>query len=111
MDRRKCMSEEMLIRHCSPTLAGIKTANMFNCHYEEKQVLWGELCCLNGKLIPKGIRIIPIGVWQTRALIYIYRPSKLQQDLTDDEAIKILKENGYSCKNDDGCVGELMHRV
>lgn len=25
------MSEEMIIRHGSPTLAGLKTGNLFNC--------------------------------------------------------------------------------
>ena len=27
------MSEAMLIQQCSPTLAGIKTANLFSMHY------------------------------------------------------------------------------
>lgn len=105
------MSEEMIIKHCSPTLAGIKTGNIFNYPYEEKQALWDELRRLNGKLIPKGMRAIPLGVWQKRALIYIYRPSKLQQDLMDNMATEILKECGYSCKNADICVAELMHRI
>ena len=105
------MSEEMLIKHCSPTLAGIKTANIFNCPYEEKQVLWEKLCTLNSKLISKGIRVIPIGVWQKRALIYIYRPSMLKQDLANEAALEILKECGYSCRNADRCVVELIHRI
>ncbi len=25
------MPDELLVRHCAPTLAGLKTANMFNC--------------------------------------------------------------------------------
>lgn len=105
------MSEEMIIRHCSPTLAGIKTGNIFNYYYEEKQALFDELHRLNIKLIPKGMRAVPIGVWQKRALIYIYRPSRLQQDLEDSMAAEILKECGYSCNNADRCVAELMHRI
>lgn len=30
------MSEEMLIRHCSPTLAGLKTGNMFSCTFNDE---------------------------------------------------------------------------
>lgn len=105
------MSEELIIKHCSPTLAGIKTGNIFNYYYKEKRDLIDELCRFNRKLIPKGMRAIPIGVWQKRALIYIYRPSKLQQDLTDNMAAEILKEYGYSWQNADRCVVELMHRI
>ena len=28
------MSEEMLVKHCSPTLAGMKTGSMFVCRYD-----------------------------------------------------------------------------
>ena len=30
------MSEDLIIKHCSPTLAGIKTANLFNCPYSSR---------------------------------------------------------------------------
>ena len=29
------MSEELIVRYCSPTLAGMKTGNMFNCTYSD----------------------------------------------------------------------------
>ena len=31
------MSDEMIVRYCSPTLANIKTANLFSCLYSSKQ--------------------------------------------------------------------------
>ena len=31
------MSEDLIIKHCSPTLAGLKTANLFTCVYAQKQ--------------------------------------------------------------------------
>lgn len=33
------MFEELIIRHCSPTLAGLKTGNMFRCSYSSQSVL------------------------------------------------------------------------
>ena len=30
------MSEEIFIRHCSPTMAGIKTANLFTSRFEDE---------------------------------------------------------------------------
>ena len=29
------ISEELLIFHCSPTMAGLKTGNLFNCSVEK----------------------------------------------------------------------------
>ena len=31
------MPEELVIRHCSPTLAGLKTGNMFSYSYESRE--------------------------------------------------------------------------
>ena len=31
------MSDEMVIEYCSPTLAGIKTGNLFSCEYKNKR--------------------------------------------------------------------------
>ena len=42
-----------------------------------------ELCRLNRKLVPKGIRILPLKVQKGRALIYVYRPNALECDLAD----------------------------
>ena len=47
------MSEDLLIRHCSPTLAGIKTGNLFSCACPSRKDLTKDLCRLNKKLVPK----------------------------------------------------------
>jgi len=31
------MSEEMLVRYCSPTLAGMKTGNLFRAPFESRE--------------------------------------------------------------------------
>lgn len=33
------MSEEMLVRHCAPTLAGLKTGNLFSCEFEDEEAM------------------------------------------------------------------------
>ena len=63
------MSEDLLIRHCSPTLAGIKTGNLFSCTCPSRKDLTKDLCRLNKKLVPKGIRVLPLRVCKGRALI------------------------------------------
>ena len=39
------MSEELLVRHCAPTLAGLKTANLFACRFSDGDALRRCLCC------------------------------------------------------------------
>jgi hypothetical protein len=48
--RRKHMtmlSEELLVRHCAPTLAGLKTGNIFSCELQDREALRGDLRELN----------------------------------------------------------------
>ena len=49
------MSEDYLIRNCAPTLAGIKTANLFSCPCPDRAELVASLCRLNGRLCRKGL--------------------------------------------------------
>lgn len=46
------MSDEMIIRHCSPTLAGLKTGNIFSCPYSNKKELFCAVRSLNQRLVP-----------------------------------------------------------
>ena len=69
------MSEDFLIRSCAPTLAGIKTANLFACPYKNKAEVVDALCNLNRKLSRKGLRILPLRFSEDKALIYLYRPN------------------------------------
>jgi len=52
------MPEQFLIDHCSPTLAGLKTANMFPVSLDEEQDIDDEVRKLNRLLYAKGIRIV-----------------------------------------------------
>ena len=105
------MSEDLLIRHCSPTLAGIKTGNLFSCACLDREELTKELRRLNRKLVPKGIRILPLRVRKGRALIYAYRPNALERDLADHRARALLMEYGYVPENPNGCVVRLIRRL
>ena len=105
------MSEDLLIRHCSPTLAGIKTGNLFSCACPSRKDLTRDLCRLNKKLVPKGIRVLPLRVCKGRALIYAYRPNALESDLTDHRARALLLKYGYVPENPNGCVVHLIHRL
>lgn len=80
------MSEELIIRHCSPTLAGIKTGNMFVCSYSSINEMRSAVRYWNRLLTKKGLRILPLQFHNNRAMIYIYRPAQLSRDLQDKSA-------------------------
>ena len=54
------MREELIIQHCSPVLAGLKTANMFTCDCENYSVLENELKEINDVITKKGLKAIPL---------------------------------------------------
>ena len=43
------MSEEMLVCHCSPTLAGLKTGSLFSCPYSSQKMIIKEIREFNQK--------------------------------------------------------------
>lgn len=105
------MSEEMIVRHCSPTLAGIKTGSIFNCYFESEQTLRGELRALNCRFRSKGLRFLPLRIRRSNALIYVYRPSKLKQDLTGEYAAMLLARHGYEPGTPEQCLVRLRNRL
>lgn len=105
------MSEEMILKQCSPTMAGLKTGNLFSCPDEDTTTLNKSISAYNKRLVPKGIRMIPLGKTGSRTLIYMYRPEKLRSDLSHETARKILSDRGYPVGNANECVCMLARRV
>ena len=72
------MSEELVIRHCSPTLAGLKTGSLFSCPCRGWEQLTPAIRSLNHKLVPRGLRVLPLrlrgGPAHLRALRALHPP-------------------------------------
>ncbi len=105
------MPEEFVISQCSPTMAGLKTGNLFSCPAEDSETLRDSIRRLNAALVPRGARILPIKRMRGRVLCYMYRPEKLKQDLSDELAQSILAALAYPVGNADRCVAELCRRL
>lgn len=104
------MSEEAVIKHCSPTLAGIKTGNLFSCGCPSRAALKQDIRNLNRALNPKGIRVLLMRTSDKRGLVYFYRPQRLSQDLAAEEAKEILQSRGYSCRSMEACLKQLVKK-
>lgn len=105
------MSEELLVRQCAPTLAGIKTGNLFSCDCRDRAALMRQIRELNRRLAPKGLCLLPMRVGGGRALLYLYRPARLRSDLADRNAAALLREAGYDCTSCARCLGGLIRRL
>ena len=104
------MPEELIIRNCSPTLAGLRTGSMFSCPYTCETSLREEIRSLNRRLAPKGLRVLPLQRKNGRALIYMFRPLELERDLSDRAAASLLRRRGYPEAGEGSCLCCLVRR-
>lgn len=102
------MSDEFIIRHCSPTLAGLKTGNLFNCPFQDKEELLLSIRSLNQRLVPKGVRVIPMKVFEQKVLLYIYRPAHLANDFAEKDIADLLKNCGIASRLQKGTASNSL---
>ncbi len=105
------MPESVIVENCSPTLAGIKTGNLFSIPRNEIGDVYEELRQLNSVLTDKGLRAVPAKITAKSVLIYLYRPDKLEQDLEDTDAREILYQKGYRCNCTEEYVASLIQHL
>ena len=105
------MSEETVIKQCAPTLAGIKTGSLFTCTCDDREELQEQIRVLNRRYVPRGLCLIPLRYYEDRALLYMYRPKGLRNDLEDQLARKVLEKEGYSCTDAGFCVARLARKM
>lgn len=105
------MAEETVIKHCSPTLAGIKTGNLFSYPYADDMILDWEVTVWKRRLNPKGVYLLILRKRDHRALVYVYRRCQLAQVLQNSEVQDFLRENGYVTETMDDCIRCLARRL
>ncbi|MCD7775850.1 MAG: DUF3793 family protein [Firmicutes bacterium] len=108
---RRELTERLIITHSSPTLAGLKTANLFSCACTDAEKLSSDIEELNSRLSPKGVHAACPRMRDGSALIYIYRKCRLMRDLENETAAEILSSRGYNTGDFDACVAELFRRI
>lgn len=89
------MTEELLIRHCAPTLAGLKVGALVNTCFETLDSFQAWVDEVNQTLTVKGVQVRPLRIRGQRALIYVYRPKQLMRTLARKDVRRILGRFGY----------------
>lgn len=102
--------ERYLVQYCAPTLASLKTANLFSCPEDMRPGLKKSLACWNSCLQEKGIKLCLLREKKS-ALVYVYRTGKLKRDLSVPEAFRILKYYGYGTAEEETAIARLRMRL
>lgn len=89
------MKELLLVTYCAPTLAGLKTGNLFACRYSDRGQLEEDISGWNMMFEKKDLLMRALKAEAGRALIYVYREKRLRQDLENPSVQKFLKGQGY----------------
>lgn len=103
--------EKCLIDFCSPTLASIKSASLFNYRFASREELERDVSSWNSRLAVKGVELTPLSVENGRALIYVFRRSALERDLEREDVREFLKGYGYDSFDVDSAVAKLRRRT
>jgi len=105
------MFEKCLIEHCSPTLAGIKTSNLFMYNFSSVEQLLQDVKKSNFQLRKKGIIVAILKKHDNNALIYVYRKNKLIQTLSEGRVAAFLEGYGYSMFSSERMIVNLKKRL
>lgn len=88
--------EKLIVRHCSPTLAHIKTGNLFSVQFDDYNSLIHQLNELNELVAISNIKIKILNLKETTALIYVYRKTLLEAEISNQEVKDFLGNYGYT---------------
>lgn len=105
------MLEKFMIEHCSPTLASIKTANLFGVKKDMIEDINDEIELVNQQIENKGIETIILKEDDNRALVYVCRRDKLEKDLHKKGVFEFLQNYGYNSIDVEYAINKLKNRI
>lgn len=105
------MSTHTIIKHCSPTLAGLKVANLFSYGFESLEELFNSIDELNAQLNTKGVYCIVLKISGNRALILVFRKYKLESILQNCDIQVFLRGYNYSSFSLEDCFKVLKQHL
>lgn len=98
-----------VVRHCAPTLAGMKCGSMFRLNSDPHDIL-SEVSELERTLSHRGVRIDALQVDGSGCLLYVYRPKLLEAKIADPAVKDFLARYGYGLKSVSSTISELTLR-
>ncbi|MCD7724150.1 MAG: DUF3793 family protein [Clostridiales bacterium] len=105
------MFEKYLIENCAPTLASLKTANLFSYTYPSVIKLRETIACWNERMADKGVTLTVLRVNGATALVYVYREASLCRDLQKPGVAQLLQRFGYDSMDTEAVLKRLRARL
>jgi len=102
--------EEMIVRHCAPTLARMKCGGIFNMVCDGRD-LGEQLSMMNSVLNPRGVEVAVLRSSGGCHLVYVYRVHMLEGLLSDDHVFSFLKGLGYDTSDVGSMIRHLSERI
>ena len=114
--------ERKIIKHCAPTLCGIKPGCLFLIPFECLGAAAGQadshganlglaLQSCRKKLAAKGVRIVLLAKRSVGYVVYVYRPSQLRHSFSCPATATFLAQEGYDYADVESCVSRLRRRM
>ena len=102
--------EALLVSQCSPTLAGVKPANLFSCRLSDPTAFARDVSHWSAQLSPRGIsiRLLKQCGQTGAALVYVYRRKWLDAILAREDVRAFLARTGYTGASDTGSLLEQL---
>ena len=97
--------EKALVYHCSPTLCGLKPANLLSLSKDEYPHL-PQLAAAYARLLEdKGIRLTILCSCGCRWLLLVYHQSMLAAQLKQPAVVRLLAQAGWHPSHWNSCCG------
>lgn len=103
--------EKEIIQHCAPTLAGLKSAGLFNCRSNDRKMFTQAVAEVNQKLNTRGVYVEVMRWKDDFVLIYTYRKTHLAKDLQKEGVAELLMSYGYESTDVERCLKHLRTRL
>lgn len=115
-DASYALLERTILRHCTPTLAGIKPANMFVlrhcfCTSSADNRRMSPLTRLRKTLSQKGVYLQFLAQRKTGILVLVYRPALMSAAIKRPLAQSYLEKRGYKTDDLSDCIEHLHRRI
>ena len=116
IDEAQHTFEKKLVRHCAPTLAGVKASNLFNCSALGEHVFLSKehhrtiVDRAQSKMRKGGVVLSILVQRDSGALVFVYRPCALRTILQHGPSRLFLQERGYDTSSPEACIESLRRR-
>lgn len=100
----------MVVKYCSPVLAGIKTANMFTS-FDTLSNIKNFVKAYNKVFNSFGIYFYILSSGKNNSLIYVYRLDRLMKDLKQKFVEEFMLKEGYNVYDIKSCIEILSYKI